>query len=1111
MAGYQFATFSILQFIAAAFAAAISYLAWRRRSVPGSLHLTVLMLAVTGWALVYGFENASTTIVQSFFWANAAYPFIHSIPPLFFLLVMEYSQRREWLNWSKLIFIWVMPIYTVYLVFTNGNHHLIWQSVTPNPNPGNLLIYEHGLMFWVGVTYGYILLMVAAGFLIREAVQTEGDYRIQAITLIFSIFPPLIANLLFIFNVSPFPGKELTPISFVVTGAFLGWGMLRHRLFELTPTAHRKLVDTMPDAVFMVDNRSQIGYINPAAQAVIQISAKQALGMPARLILAHWPYLERRFQEGAESLTEVRTIPSIDGHIYDLRISEVVGRRGSYKQGYLLILRDITERKELEKGLRDSEILYRNVTTNANDGIAIVQDNIIIYSNPQLAKLMGREIEAVENTDFSKFIAPSDTEKVQDRHTRRMRGEETLTQYRTALLHKTGQIIPVEFSISSMTLNDQPCILAMVRDISKTIAAEDEINRLASVVKQASESVIITDKKGDIVYVNPQFEKISGYTFYDVQGKNPRIIKSNHHSPDFYKRLWGTITSGETWEGVIINKHKDGQLSHEATTMFAIRNQANEITHYASVRRDITAQIEAEESLKAYALRQKQLNELTQATIEPLEFQETLKTLSLHLCELGAADACFITLLDPNSPKKQISAHHNAETQKTTIQPAPPECIDLTEKCLDTGQPMIVDNIHLDLDVSTDLSTNLGAHTVLALPLAVDHDNLGSAILTFDNHHAHSEEEIELYQRASQQVALALFKAELLETAERRAEESETLYLAGRAVTASLNFNDAIEHILNELNRVVPHDSASVQLIHGQEVEIIGQRGFPKENSPIGFKFSINTNTPNAIVFTTRRPYILEDAPLEYKTFLEPPHNHIRGWLGVPLLVRDKMIGLLALDSIKPGQFTKNHARLANAFASQVAIVLENARLYEETHRLAITDSLTNTFNRRHFLTLATREYERACRYQRPLSLIMMDLDRFKEINDTYGHIVGDQVLQTITKICKENLRDTDIIGRYGGEEFTILLPETPGRKHGDTESINSAEAVSERLRYMIENTPIKTVNNMINITVSIGIAELHSDCDSIQTLIDYADQALYQAKRSGRNQVVLWTSINDS
>ncbi len=1112
MSEYQFTSLSVLPLLIAAFAAVLGYFTWRRRTVPGSVQITWLMLAISGWALAHGFETASSTASQSIFWTKAAYPGILSIAPLFTLFVLEYSQKRELIHPRKLALLWIIPIITIFLVFTNENHDLIWQTVTPSPNQGSILIYHYRPLFWVSVAYAYMLLLIASVFLFRRALQTAEQYRLQAIILIVAIFPPWVVNLLHLLQIGPYSYQDRLLTAFVITGALMDWGILRNRLFNLARTAPRKIVDTMPDAVIMVDNQNKIGYLNPTAHAIIHIPIKVAIGNPARAVLTHWPYLEQRFHQGNQSRTEVKIIPSITGRVYDCRIAKLEGH-GNYHEGHLIILRDITERKELEKDLKAREELYRNVTTQANDGIAIVQDNVVIYCNPQFADLMDYSIEDVIDHNFSEYIAPAEIKKVLDRNTRYVRGENSPPQYRTALLHKDGEPIPVEFSISTIKVNDLPCVLCMVRDIRSMIIAEAEINRLAAVVKQTDESIVITDLNGDIVYVNPQFEKTSGYTFEEVLGKNPRILKSDRQNPGFYKHLWNTITSGNTWEGTFINKNKAGQVYYESTTLFPIKNQNEQITHYAAVKRDITEQIMAEKSLRAYARENKLLNELTQTTIEPLEFQPMLSALTTQLGALISSDGCVITLWDATAQKGHIGAIHGFGIPPSATKFSCPECISLTKMSLAEGQPITIDDANQTTNFSIEGGSEFAARAVLVLPLSVDQNELGSAILAFENEHTFTDGELKLCQQASQQVALAIRKANLLETAERRAEEAETLHLAGRAVTASLHLDDAIEHILNELNRVVPHDSASVQLIQDNKVEIVGQRGFPKESSPIGIKFAIDADTPNAVVASTRLPYILEDAPLKYAAFREPPHNHIRGWMGVPLLIRDRIIGLLALDSKKPGQFTKSHARLANAFASQVAIALENARLYEETHKLAITDTLTNTFTRHHFLTLSEREYQRAYRYQRPLSLLMMDLDHFKGINDTYGHLAGDQVLKNITKLCKDNLRESDLIGRYGGEEFTILLPETPGKAlllHNDDDAIASAFTVSERLRHAIETTPTKIKNNEINITVSIGVAELGEHCENITMLIDQADEALYQAKRGGRNRVAIWTPNNN-
>ncbi len=190
------------------------------------------------------------------------------------------------------------------------------------------------------------------------------------------------------------------------------------------------------------------------------------------------------------------------------------------------------------------------------------------------------------------------------------------------------------------------------------------------------------------------------------------------------------------------------------------------------------------------------------------------------------------------------------------------------------------------------------------------------------------------------------------------------------------------------------------------------------------------------------------------------------------------------------------------AFEGVARDVTKRKQAEEALHKQATTDPLTGLFNRRYFFDLAEGEFRRAKRYQSDLSIILIDLDDFKRINDTLGHMVGDQALQVIAKTSQEALRGTDVLARYGGEEFAILLPET-----------NSANAwhAAERLRGRIEQTFIETESGLVRLTASLGIANLlagdiESEQFTLDKLITRADQALYQAKRAGRNRVCVWT-----
>jgi len=183
--------------------------------------------------------------------------------------------------------------------------------------------------------------------------------------------------------------------------------------------------------------------------------------------------------------------------------------------------------------------------------------------------------------------------------------------------------------------------------------------------------------------------------------------------------------------------------------------------------------------------------------------------------------------------------------------------------------------------------------------------------------------------------------------------------------------------------------------------------------------------------------------------------------------------------------------------------ITERKLAEQKLHELAITDSLTGVFNRRHFYYVAQTELERSHRYDRNMAIILLDIDHFKWINDTFGHLVGDQMLQALAQRCRSNLRVFDTIGRFGGEEFIILLPET---------CIKEAVVIAERLRHAVEAISIPTARGKAFITISLGVACFEPGKPiSLDQLVDAADKALYQAKENGRNRVAVYQQQQDT
>jgi diguanylate cyclase (GGDEF)-like protein len=211
-----------------------------------------------------------------------------------------------------------------------------------------------------------------------------------------------------------------------------------------------------------------------------------------------------------------------------------------------------------------------------------------------------------------------------------------------------------------------------------------------------------------------------------------------------------------------------------------------------------------------------------------------------------------------------------------------------------------------------------------------------------------------------------------------------------------------------------------------------------------------------------------------------------------------KTIGVLALyDALTPAggasEFTGSDLETVTGFAEQAAVAIENVRLHEEAERLSLTDALTGLWNRRYLFSALQREIERANRFGRPISVILLDLDRFKAINDTYGHKRGDDVLVEIAQRVQGVIREVDVFARYGGEEMCLLLPETDRA---------GAEAAAERVSEAVRCTPFGAAGEApLRVTVSQGIAVYPGHGRAPGALLEAADDALYDAKHAGRDR----------
>jgi diguanylate cyclase (GGDEF)-like protein/PAS domain S-box-containing protein len=318
------------------------------------------------------------------------------------------------------------------------------------------------------------------------------------------------------------------------------------------------------------------------------------------------------------------------------------------------------------------------------------------------------------------------------------------------------------------------------------------------------------------------------------------------------------------------------------------------------------------------------------------------------------------------------------------------------------------------------------------------------------------------------------------------------------AIYSKLDLNELFKEVLEQISRVISFDSASIFLLEGDSFYLVAEKGFMSPQNVIGTKYPIKeadqSVSPNYLAIESRKSIRSGDVEKEYPQFVHPLNITIRSWMTIPLLTKEGGIGTLNLDSFDLNNFTEEDQWIAEIFTAQVANAIENALAYKNVEDDAKIDPLTGLLNRRYLYNFAEHELPKFHPERYPISLIVFDIDKFKSINDTLGHLVGDQILKTVSEYCSSLLRRNDILGRYGGDEFVIVMPNV---------NIQEAAQAARRLCTNIANREFQTTKEGIHISASFGVATVREG-DTITTAFDRADKALFMAKENGRNQVAV-------
>ena len=879
---------------------------------------------------------------------------------------------------------------------------------------------------------------------------------------------------------------------------------------------YKYLFDSAPDGVSILDKEGRILECSESMMDLYGYTQREKLCTKHITDLMSAPSVEIFKKEFSKLKQLIPTegeiqIAQPNGNIVDLwrKAFPLTDSKGDFS-GVLLYDRNITERVRAERGrqealaealeatlalqnlsneleerveertvaLSESEEKYRLLTELTKDVIIrLSTKGEILFVSSAIKHFGGYEAKDEIGKEMTNYFALE--EDIIRAEELLLKTIETRKSGRFEFLFKAkdGKKFPVEHTYLPIIENDKVGSIQLVlRDMSERKKMEQALAEksiyLDNILRSSTEyAIATTDLDFHITYYNPQAEQFFGYKAEDVIGKTVAEIHvmENVEAERLEKAIENVRRYGE--HRYRVEQKMGGGIRYLDSRVSGVYDFENELIGFALFSRDVSKEIQAKKDLKESEARYRLLAENTSdfvwiADIERLTLTYASPSVE-NLLGFTAEEIVSIPLKERLTPefsqKVSLILEEELEANKKGGDPERTRVIEAgiyhkkghiiwietTARFIynDKGEPKGLMGAARDITErkKTEKELKKREHYLYAL-------NEAAQILL------PSEEEIP-YQA-------------FLNTIGPSSQASRTYIFLN-------HFGDQGEKLMSQV------------------AEWCAEGIAPEIDNPELQNLSYDNFFPRWHKTLTQGETIsgkVTSFPKKEREILRP--QDIQAILIIPLIVDEEFLGFIGFDNcLSEREWDTVEQSYLRTAASDLSQTIKRYTVEGKLRYQATTDPLTKTFNRRYFFETAQKELERAQRYEHALSIIIFDLDRFKKVNDTYGHGVGDEVLRRISALNKENLRENDIFARYGGEEFVILLPET---------NLEQAYQMAERMRKKCA-PPLQVGENSINVTISFGVSSLGKEKLLLDQLLRRADKALYKAKKGGRNQVRVW------
>jgi len=707
--------------------------------------------------------------------------------------------------------------------------------------------------------------------------------------------------------------------------------------------------------------------------------------------------------------------------------------------------------RRAEEAIHQSEARFRSLIENATDIITVIDPTgTISYESPSVERFTGfKSAELIGRSAFE-LIHPDDLNTVLETLQTALANRGTSAMARFRFRHKDGSYMVLE-SVGHVHERDNPnpAIVINSRDVTERERAEEQIRKLSRAVAQSPSTVVITNADGDIEYINPNFTKVTGYLPEEVIGRNPRILKSGVHPPEFYRELWQTITAGGEWKGELCNRKKNGELYYESTTISAVRDTGGRITHFLAIKNDVTAHKQDQAANQL----------LREVDLQILDGWDADAIMAFICCRLADIYGLGLVWFGVKESDGSVSVRAQGGPVQGFVETQMPRWDDApsgrgpTGRAIRSGEAQVTDWDDPHCEPFREWAHRVGHRSTLVIPLKFKGEVVGTLSVNSTRDNAFNGENRRHISDVATRMSVAL----------GRAHDLSRLRLQGIALASVPN---AI--IIADRHGRIEWANHSFCRQSGYALdEIVGRAtsslfdGAPAE----WMRAAIGGHVSSAAIWRGELTQRHKDS-----------HPYIVDQMITPLRGQDGAI---------------------THFVTIQEDITARKESEQQIEYLAHHDALTGLANRIVFQDHLSRALEQARRWGRTLALLLLDLDRFKIVNDSLGHAAGDQYLKIVSELLRSCVRSSDLVARLGGDEFAVIQAEPEGAE--------GAASLARRILQVLDR-PITVNGKEVHTTASIGITLFSADDASSEQLVKNADLAMYRAKAEGRNNLQFYS-----